>query len=93
MLKQFSLGCRVNDYYTDKCSPIEGAVTADKSHLRVLTAVSGNSGLYWCEGAEGRSNAVNITVSCESCVMLKTLDKLGRNHKRKQNVVQTDVCV
>ena len=68
--------------YTDRCSPLRGAVSADKC---VFTAVSGNSGLYWCEGAEGRSNAVNITVSCESCVTvkLKTVGKTAGEAQKK----------
>lgn len=74
MLRRFPPGHGVRNrvLYTDWCSLLGGAVSADTC---VFTAASGNSGLYWCEGAEGRSNAVNITVSCESCVtvMLKQL--------------------
>lgn len=77
MLRQFSPGRRVRKrvLHTDRCSPLGGAVSADKSDTCTFTAVSGTSGLYWCEGAEGRSNAVNITVSCESCVAVTFKDK------------------
>ena len=54
-------------------SPPGGSVS--KSEAFVFTAASVTGGLYWCEGAEGRSNAVNITVSCESCVTEKFQDK------------------
>ncbi|XP_044054277.1 sialoadhesin-like [Siniperca chuatsi] len=72
MLKQFSWG-RVRNRlrYTDPCSPLGDAVSADKSDRCEFTAVNGTSGLYWCEGAEGRSNAVNITVSYGT-IILKT---------------------
>lgn len=87
MLRLFSPGRRVRKrvLHTDRCSPLGGAVSADRLDSCVFTAVSGNSGLYWCEGAEGRSNAVNITVSCESCVRvtLKTLEKLGEKPEDK----------
>ncbi|XP_058494931.1 uncharacterized protein LOC131465952 isoform X1 [Solea solea] len=52
-----------------------GGVPADKS-VFVFIAATWNSGLYWCEGPEGRSNAVNITVSCESCETEMLKDKL-----------------
>lgn len=87
MLKRFPEGhrARTGDFNTDRCSPLGGAVSADKSDACVFTADSGTSGLYWCEGAEGRSNAVNITVSCESCVIvvLKTPEKLGEKIQKK----------
>ncbi|XP_058494933.1 Fc receptor-like protein 5 isoform X2 [Solea solea] len=47
-----------------------GGVPADKS-VFVFIAATWNSGLYWCEGPEGRSNAVNITVSYGN-ITLKT---------------------
>ncbi|RVE73802.1 hypothetical protein OJAV_G00034840 [Oryzias javanicus] len=50
------------------CSPPGGAVCSEKSGVWLLTA---SSGLYWCEGAGGRSNAVNITVNYGS-ILLKT---------------------
>lgn len=70
MLRQFFPGRRVRKRVlnSDRCSPLGGAVSKDKSDTCSFTAGSGNSGLYWCEDAEGRSNAVYITVSCESCV-------------------------
>lgn len=72
MLKQLPQGhrARIRDFHTDQCSPLGGGVSADNSDTCVFTADSGNGGLYWCEGPEGRSNAVNITVSCESCVIV-----------------------
>ncbi|XP_044216868.1 Fc receptor-like protein 6 [Thunnus albacares] len=71
MLKRFPEGhrARTGDFNTDRCSPLGGAVSADKSDACVFTADSGTSGLYWCEGAEGRSNAVNITVSYGSIIL------------------------
>lgn len=64
---------KTNDFPTGMCGKTEGCV---------FTASKKRSGLYWCVGAEGRSNAVNITVSCESCVimMLKTPEKLEEKH-------------
>ncbi|KAK9514596.1 hypothetical protein VZT92_026626 [Zoarces viviparus] len=59
---------------TDRCSPLGGAVAADKSDACTFTAAGGSSGLYWCEGPEGpegRSNAVNLTVS-NGTIVLKT---------------------
>ncbi|KAF6733116.1 Peroxidasin-like [Oryzias melastigma] len=53
------------------CPPPGGAVCTEKSGVWLLTASSGSSGLYWCEGAGGRSNAVNITVTYGS-ILLKT---------------------
>ncbi|XP_039985229.1 uncharacterized protein LOC120791114 isoform X2 [Xiphias gladius] len=44
-------------------SPPGGGVSADNSEAFVFIAASGKSGLYWCEGAGGRSNAVNITMA------------------------------
>ncbi|KAL7397765.1 hypothetical protein ABVT39_027578 [Epinephelus coioides] len=70
MLRRFPPGHGVRNrvLYTDRCSLLGGAVSADTC---VFTAASGNSGLYWCEGAEGRSNGVNITVSYGT-IILKT---------------------
>ncbi|XP_061593071.1 Fc receptor-like protein 5 [Cololabis saira] len=53
------------------CPPLDGAIRANTSDGCVFTAASGNSGLYWCEGAGGRSSAVNITVSYGN-IILKT---------------------
>lgn len=68
MLRHFSPGRRVRKriLHTDWCSPLGGAVGADVSDTCTFTAANENTGLYWCEGAEGRSNAIYITVSCES---------------------------
>ncbi|KAM3619699.1 uncharacterized protein V6R79_012222 [Siganus canaliculatus] len=65
MLRMFTPGRRVRKRVlnTDQCSPLGGAVGTEKSDTCVFVGNSGNSGLYWCEGAEGRSNAVNLTVS------------------------------
>lgn len=43
-----------------------GGVPAKNSDVLMFIAAGRNSGLYWCEGPAGRSNAVYITVSCES---------------------------
>ena len=61
------------------CSSLGGA-GGNKSDTCVLTAASENSGLYWCENAEGRTSAVSVTVSSESllALMLKALDKFGK---------------
>ncbi|AWP11236.1 Hypothetical protein SMAX5B_017595 [Scophthalmus maximus] len=63
-------------HYTSHFSPPGGRVIAEAF---AFVAASENSGLYWCEGAEGRSNAVNITVSCESCVAVTFRDKVRKN--------------
>ncbi|XP_053287343.1 uncharacterized protein LOC128448627 isoform X2 [Pleuronectes platessa] len=52
-------------------SPPGGSMSPYKSEAFVLTAASGTSGVYWCEGARGPSNAVNITVSYGD-IILKT---------------------
>ncbi|CAB1451695.1 unnamed protein product [Pleuronectes platessa] len=52
-------------------SPPGGSMSPYKSEAFVFTAASGTSGVYWCEGARGRSNAVNITVSYGD-IILKT---------------------
>ncbi|XP_034438692.1 uncharacterized protein LOC117760065 isoform X2 [Hippoglossus hippoglossus] len=52
-------------------SPPGGSVSPYKSEAFVFTAASVTGGLYWCEGAGGRSNAVNITVSYGD-IILKT---------------------
>lgn len=73
MLKHFpsSRRDRKRVLHPDQCSPLGGAVSEDNPDACAFTAVSANGGLYWCQGAEGRSNSVNITVSCESCVRVK----------------------
>ncbi|XP_053299407.1 uncharacterized protein LOC128458553 [Pleuronectes platessa] len=52
-------------------SPPGGSMSPYKSEAFVFTATSGTSGVYWCEGTRGRSNAVNITVSYGD-IILKT---------------------
>ncbi|XP_032381916.1 neogenin isoform X1 [Etheostoma spectabile] len=73
ILRRFPEGRGVKNTvsHTDRCSPLGGAVSAGTSDTCVFTAASGNSGLYWCEGGEGRSNAVHITVS-DGAIILKT---------------------
>eukprot|EP00066_Takifugu_rubripes_P023599 XP_011612865.1 PREDICTED: Fc receptor-like protein 1 [Takifugu rubripes] len=73
MLRRFSPGRRVRKRVlrTDACSPLGGAVGTDVSDTCTFTAASENAGLYWCEGAEGRSNAVHIMVS-NGLVILRT---------------------
>ncbi|KAK2835847.1 hypothetical protein Q5P01_016331 [Channa striata] len=50
---------------TVQYSPLRGAVSF------AFTAATRTRGLYWCVNAEGRSNAVNITVSYDN-IILKT---------------------
>ncbi|CAB1454523.1 unnamed protein product [Pleuronectes platessa] len=52
-------------------SPPGGSMSPYKSEAFVFTAASGTSGVYWWEGARGRSKAVNITVSYGD-IILKT---------------------
>ncbi|XP_029906043.1 pregnancy-specific beta-1-glycoprotein 4-like [Myripristis murdjan] len=71
-LRQLSqdFGLRTADFQTGQCTPLEGAVSADVPDACIFpTVYSGNSGLYWCERAGGRSNAVNITVSYGTIIM------------------------
>lgn len=42
---------------------------ARKPDTCALTAARGNSGMYWCEDAKSRSNAVDITVSYGSIIL------------------------
>ncbi|XP_024908815.1 Fc receptor-like protein 5 [Cynoglossus semilaevis] len=48
-----------------------GGVPAKNSDVLMFIAAGRNSGLYWCEGPAGRSNAVYITVSYGT-IILKT---------------------
>ncbi|XP_034561671.1 uncharacterized protein LOC117828570 [Notolabrus celidotus] len=50
-------------FFTDQCSPLGGTVSTERPDTCAFTAVRENGGLYWCEGEEGRSNAVSISVS------------------------------
>ncbi|XP_056233983.1 uncharacterized protein LOC130170568 [Seriola aureovittata] len=63
-----AVGTRVINVHS---SPPGGGVSGNKSEAFAFIASSRNSGLYWCENAEGRSNAVNITVSYGN-IVLKT---------------------
>ncbi|XP_034387484.1 uncharacterized protein LOC117730087 [Cyclopterus lumpus] len=56
---------------TDRCSPLGGDVAADGPDACAFTAAAESAGLYWCEGAGGRSNAVDVIVS-HGGVILKT---------------------
>uniref|UniRef100_A0AAQ5Y1T7 Ig-like domain-containing protein n=1 Tax=Amphiprion ocellaris TaxID=80972 RepID=A0AAQ5Y1T7_AMPOC len=64
-LRRFPPGptMRTRVFQSDQCSPLGGAVIANKPDSCVFTAATGNNGLYWCEDSKGRSSAVNITVS------------------------------
>lgn len=53
----------VTPNFTAQDLPLSGAGAS-------ITATNGTGGLYWCENAEGRSNAVNVTVSCEFFVTI-----------------------
>ncbi|KAM7012002.1 limbic system-associated membrane protein-like [Tautogolabrus adspersus] len=55
--------------YTDWCRPLGGAGSADQPDTCVFNAAKETSGLYWCEGAEGRSNAVSMAVSYDSIIL------------------------
>lgn len=89
MLRQFSprRGVKKRVLPTERCPPLGGAARTNKSDMCMFTAGRENSGLYWCEGAEGRSNAVNITVSCESCVTL--MFKANKRKPQKTHGVLT----
>ncbi|XP_019752568.1 Fc receptor-like protein 2 isoform X2 [Hippocampus comes] len=60
---------RTADSKTCACSSPGGGVIPGGSSTCVVSATRGGSGLYWCEGAEGRSNAVNITVTSGPVIM------------------------
>lgn len=70
-LKRFSLdqteGATVSE--RGQGSPHQSAAMAGRSHMSSFVAASGNSGLYWCESSEGRSSAVNITVSYGNMIL------------------------
>ncbi|CAK6956081.1 uncharacterized protein LOC128361794 [Scomber scombrus] len=56
---------KTKDFPPDMCSPRWGPDGC------IFTASNRSTGLYWCVGAEGRSNAVNIIVSY-GAIILKT---------------------
>ncbi|XP_077439287.1 Fc receptor-like protein 2 isoform X2 [Vanacampus margaritifer] len=61
---------RTADSKTGACmlSP-DSLVSPGRSSTCVVSVARGHSGLYWCEGAEGRSNAVHITISSGPVIM------------------------
>lgn len=70
MLRRFPPGSKARSgVYTDQCSPLGGAVSTHRPGMCVFTAARDNGGLYWCEGAEGRSTAVSVTVSYGSIIL------------------------
>ncbi|XP_061681159.1 uncharacterized protein LOC133503492 isoform X2 [Syngnathoides biaculeatus] len=62
---------RTADSKTGACSTLDSVVRPGRSSTCVVSTARGNSGLYWCEGAEGRTNAVHITVT-SSLVIMRT---------------------
>lgn len=70
-LRHYSPDCtqRRKAVQGDQCSPLECAVITNRTDACVFNATIGNSGLYWCEGPEGRSNSVRISASCEYCCL------------------------
>ncbi|XP_061539905.1 high affinity immunoglobulin gamma Fc receptor I-like isoform X1 [Phycodurus eques] len=60
---------RTADSKTNACSTLGSVVSPGRSSTCVVSAARGHSGLYWCEGAEGRSNAVHITVTSGPVIM------------------------
>lgn len=73
-------GVKTKDFPADMCSPRWGP------SMCIFTASNKSSGLYWCVGAEGRSNAVYIIANCEFCIImqLKTPEKLGEKIQKKE---------
>nr|XP_061834585.1 uncharacterized protein LOC133618129 isoform X1 [Nerophis lumbriciformis] len=71
VLKQTSpsYGTRTYDSNTAACSPLGGSVSPVRSGTCVISAARKHAGLYWCEGAEGRSNALHITISSGPVIM------------------------
>ncbi|XP_077572775.1 uncharacterized protein LOC144196458 [Stigmatopora nigra] len=57
---------KLSDSMTAKCSSQNNP---DKSGTCVVFATRGHSGLYWCEGAGGRSNAIHLTISSGPVIM------------------------
>uniref|UniRef100_A0A8C5EZB3 Uncharacterized LOC114461713 n=2 Tax=Gouania willdenowi TaxID=441366 RepID=A0A8C5EZB3_GOUWI len=52
------------------CSAQGRAAGLNQSDMCVFTAAIETSGLYWCEGIEGRSRALNITVSYGNIILM-----------------------
>nr|XP_024654392.1 GTPase IMAP family member 8-like [Maylandia zebra] len=70
-LRHYSPDCtqRRKAVQGDQCSPLECAVITNRTDACVFNATIGNSGLYWCEGPEGRSNSVRISASYDNIIM------------------------
>ncbi|XP_077391060.1 uncharacterized protein LOC144027426 isoform X2 [Festucalex cinctus] len=60
---------RTADSKTGACFSPGSSVSPGRSRTCVVSAARDHGGLYWCEGAEGRSNAVHITVSSGPVIM------------------------
>ncbi|XP_061743906.1 uncharacterized protein LOC133543384 isoform X2 [Nerophis ophidion] len=71
VLKQTSPSYGTRTYYsnTAACSPLGGSVSPVKSGTCVISAELKHTGLYWCESAVGRSNAIHIAVSSGPVIM------------------------
>nr|XP_061790677.1 low affinity immunoglobulin gamma Fc region receptor III-A-like [Nerophis lumbriciformis] len=54
------------DSMTGACSSLGNP---GRSEICVAAAMRAHSGLYWCEGVEGRSNAVHLTISSGPVIM------------------------
>ncbi|CAI5640123.1 unnamed protein product [Oreochromis niloticus] len=70
-LRHYSPDCtrRRKAVQGDQCSPLECAVVTNRTDACVFNATIENSGLYWCEGPEGRSNSVRILASYDNIIM------------------------
>ncbi|XP_077463198.1 Fc receptor-like protein 5 [Stigmatopora argus] len=57
---------KLSDSMTATCSSQNNP---GRSGTCVVSATRGHSGLYWCEGAGGRSNAIHLTISSGPVIM------------------------
>ncbi|XP_049588267.1 limbic system-associated membrane protein isoform X2 [Syngnathus scovelli] len=60
---------RTADSKTRACFSPGSVVNPGRSSTCLVSMTKGQSGLYWCEGAEGRSNAVHVTVTAGPVIM------------------------
>ncbi|XP_020774563.1 protein CEPU-1-like [Boleophthalmus pectinirostris] len=74
-------GVRCSDLRTDHCSPLVGMILPDESNGCMFSAASGSSGLYWCESAGDRTNAVNITVSYAPLILRTPSSPVPLGHR------------